>query len=89
LRKGETMIQIIIEFCVSNLANGAQRAFEKLKKDPNLDVIEYGCLSNCGKCARCLYALVDGKAVMGDTPDELVDHIYQYLEKNSVYEKRD
>ncbi|WP_462411121.1 YuzB family protein [Neobacillus sp. Marseille-QA0830] len=79
------MIQIIVEFCVSNLANGAQQAFEKLKKDPNLDVIEYGCLSYCGKCARTLYALVDGKVVTGNTPDELVEHIYQHLETTSAY----
>ncbi|WP_195891952.1 YuzB family protein [Neobacillus dielmonensis] len=78
-------MQIIIEFCVSNLANGAHQAFETLKKDPNLDVIEYGCLSHCGKCARSLYALVDGKVVTGNTPEELVNHIYEYVETHPVF----
>ena len=36
----------IIEFCVSNLASGSQKAMEELEKDPNLDIVEYGCTSN-------------------------------------------
>ncbi len=79
------MIKPIIEFCVSNLANGSQKALEKLEKDPNLDIIEYGCLGYCGICARNLYALVNGEIVTGETPDDLVDHIYQYLEENPMF----
>lgn len=79
------MIKPIIEFCVSNLANGSQKALEKLEKDPNLDVIEYGCLGYCGICARNLYALVNGEVVTGETPDDLVDKIYQYLEENPMF----
>ncbi|MBE4907419.1 YuzB family protein [Bacillus luteolus] len=75
----------IIEFCVSNLASGAQRALEKLEKDPNLDIIEYGCLSYCGKCASTLFALVNGEVVTGDDPDSLVDNIYKFLEENDMY----
>lgn len=75
----------IIEFCISNLASGAQKALEQLERDPNLDIIEYGCLSYCGKCARSLYALVDGEPVSADTPDELVEKIYQYIEENPLF----
>ncbi|MGI8315688.1 YuzB family protein [Halobacillus mangrovi] len=71
----------LIEFCINNLANGAQEAMEELEKDPDLDVVEYGCLSNCGLCSQSLYALVDGERIIGDTPKELVDHIYQHLEE--------
>ncbi|MBA4536013.1 YuzB family protein [Bacillus aquiflavi] len=74
------MLKPMIEFCVSNLASGAQRAREQLEKDPNLDIIEYGCLSHCGKCARSLFALVNGDVVSGETPDELVANIYKFLE---------
>jgi uncharacterized protein YuzB (UPF0349 family) len=81
----KAMIQPIIEFCISNLANGAQKALEKLEKDPNLDIIEYGCLGYCGKCATTLYALVNGEIVTGKTADELVDNIYQYLEENPMF----
>ena len=75
----------IIEFCISNLASGSQAAMEILDKDPNLDVIEYGCLSYCGTCSASMYALVNGDIVTGDSPEELVDHIYEYLEENPMF----
>ncbi|MDQ0229735.1 YuzB family protein [Metabacillus malikii] len=74
----------MIEFCRNNLANGAHAALEELKKDPNLDVIEYGCLSYCGKCRYSLYALVDGKLIIGETHQQLVANIYQHLEEHPL-----
>lgn len=79
------MLRPIIEFCISNLASGSQKALEILEKDPNLDIIEYGCLSYCGKCASSLYALVEGEVVTGETPDELVENIYKHLEENPMF----
>ena len=75
----------IIEFCVSNLASGTQKVKEKLEQDPNLDVIEYGCLSFCGQCARKKFALVNGEIVTGETNDELLTNIYQFLEDNPMF----
>jgi uncharacterized protein YuzB (UPF0349 family) len=75
----------IIEFCISNLASGAQKAREILEKDPNFDIVEYGCLSYCGKCYSSLYALVNGDVVTGETPEELVENIYQYIEENPMF----
>jgi uncharacterized protein YuzB (UPF0349 family) len=75
----------IIEFCISNLANGSQAALEKLEKDPNLDIIEYGCLGYCGKCYASLYALVNGELVTGDSSEELVKNIYDYLDENPMF----
>ncbi|RHW42632.1 DUF1450 domain-containing protein [Neobacillus notoginsengisoli] len=79
------MIKPMIEFCISNLASGAQAARERLQRDPNLDIIEYGCLGYCGKCASSLYALVNGDPVTGSTPEELVENIYQYLDDNPMF----
>ncbi len=79
------MIKPIVEFCISNLANGSQKVMEILEKDPNLDLIEYGCLSYCGKCANSLYALVNGEVVTGDSPEELLNNIYEYLEENPMF----
>ena len=53
----------MVEFCVSNLANGAQETFEVLERDPNVDVLDYGCLSYCTKCDNAFYALVNGEIV--------------------------
>ncbi|NGP46630.1 YuzB family protein [Bacillaceae bacterium SIJ1] len=75
----------MIEFCVTNLANGSQEALEKLENDPNLDVLEYGCLSYCTVCATSLYALVNGDVVTADEPNELVERIYQHIEENPMF----
>ncbi|MCL7748919.1 MULTISPECIES: YuzB family protein [Halalkalibacter] len=75
----------IIEFCLSNLASGSQKAMEELEKDPNLDIIEYGCLSSCGNCARELFALVNGEYVSGESTEELVENIYTHLEENPMF----
>jgi uncharacterized protein YuzB (UPF0349 family) len=74
----------LIEFCIKNLADGAQKALEQLERDPNIDVLEYGCLGYCGKCALSLFALVEGEVITGETPDELVNNIYNFLEENML-----
>ncbi len=47
----------------------------KLEENPELDVIEYGCLGNCGQCYMEPYALVNGEIVAAETPDELYEAI--------------
>ncbi|WP_181349526.1 YuzB family protein [Thalassobacillus sp. CUG 92003] len=78
-------MESIVEFCVNNIMNGADEAMKELDKDPDLDVVEYGCLSNCGLCSQSLYALVNGERVIAETPKELVDNIYQHLEENPSF----
>lgn len=75
----------IIEFCINNLASGSHKAKEELEKDLDLDVIEYGCLSHCGLCSQSLFALVNGDRVTGETPEELVENVYQHLEENPLF----
>lgn len=75
----------IIEFCMSNLAIGSQEAFEKLEKDPDLDVVEYACLGNCELCIEGPYALVNGEMISGENAESLVKNIYQYLEENPMF----
>lgn len=75
----------LVEFCMSNLANGSHETFEKLEKDPNLDVLEYGCLNYCTICANSLYAMVEGEIVKADTPEELTRRIYQSIEDNPFF----
>lgn len=75
----------MVEFCVSNLANGAQETFEVLERDPNVDVLDYGCLSYCTKCDNAFYALVNGEIVEAATPAELTKNIYQYIEDNPMW----
>ena len=75
----------LVEFCISNLANGAQETYDVLDRDPNVDVLEYGCLSYCTKCANSFYAVVNGDVVEADTPAELTEKIYAYIEENPLW----
>ena len=75
----------IIEFCINNLVSGSQEAFEKLEKDPDLDVIEYGCTSNCGLCSMSFFAIVNGDIVTADDNEELIEKVYQHLEENPLF----
>ncbi len=79
------MMKPIIEFCISNLASGSYKALEVLERDPNLDIVEYGCLSYCGICSREMYALVNGEVVEGGTPEELVENVYTFIEENPMF----
>ncbi|MBB6177577.1 MULTISPECIES: YuzB family protein [Anoxybacillus] len=79
------MLKPIVEFCISNLANGSQRALEQLEKDPNLDIIEYGCLGYCGKCANTLFAMVNGDIVTAEDVEQLVERVYAYIEENPMF----
>lgn len=75
----------MVEFCMTNLANGSHKTLETLEKDPTIDVLEYGCLSYCSVCADSLYALVNGEIVEADTPEELTEKIYQFIEENPLF----
>ncbi|MFJ7407738.1 MULTISPECIES: YuzB family protein [unclassified Lysinibacillus] len=75
----------MVEFCVSNLANGSQKTYEILERDPNIDVLEYGCLSYCTKCSESFYAIVNGDLVEAASPDELTEAIYQFIEENPLW----
>ena len=46
----------LVEFCVSNMAKGGDIVYEKLENDPDVDVLEYGCLQIVA-CALvgCMY----------------------------------
>ncbi|WP_339195545.1 YuzB family protein [Solibacillus sp. FSL R5-0449] len=79
------MLNPLVEFCISNLANGAQQTYEQLEQDPDIDVLEYGCLSYCTKCAENFYAVVNGDIVEADTPEELTKCIYKYIEENPMW----
>ena len=46
----------LVEFCISNMAKGGDVVYEKLENDPDVDVLEYGCLQNCGICpTACMH----------------------------------
>lgn len=76
----------IIEFCVSNRHHGTDELLHKLEQLPDVEVIEYGCLGNCGECYLSPYAMVNGETVVAATPEELFDLILEEL-KNQEAER--
>lgn len=76
----------IIEFCTSNLASGTEEIMELLERNPALDVVEYGCLGNCGECFLHPFAYVDGKIISGETPSELMENIKKEIKESSGIE---
>lgn len=71
----------IVEFCVSNMHHGTDRVLAKLEKLPHVEVIEYGCLGNCGECFLSPFALVNGESVVAETADQLYDLIMETILK--------
>jgi uncharacterized protein YuzB (UPF0349 family) len=74
----------LVEFCVNNLSDEVLEVKKKLEEDPAIDVIEYGCLGNCGLCAQKPYALVNGEIVSADTADELLKKICEAIEEMEI-----
>ncbi|MFC0211327.1 YuzB family protein [Paenibacillus chartarius] len=71
----------IIEFCASNMHHGTDRLMKKLEANPEYDVVEYGCLGNCGTCYLIPYALVNGEIVEAADADELEKKVMAKIEE--------
>lgn len=65
----------IIEFCASNMHHGTDAIMKRLEENPDYDVIEYGCLGNCGECYLFPFAFVNGETVAGESADALYEAI--------------
>ena len=75
----------MVEFCISNLANGSQATYEVLERDQTSTFWNMVCLSYCTKCSESFYAIVNGELVEADSPDELTKAIYQFIEENPLW----
>lgn len=72
-------MRAIVEFCTNNMHHGTDLIMDELEKRSDLDVIEYGCLGNCGQCYAEPYALVNGSIVSADTVSKLHEEIIQQI----------
>ncbi|WP_163536912.1 DUF1450 domain-containing protein [Gracilibacillus sp. YIM 98692] len=75
-----------VNFCVKNLAKGTEKVKEELEKDPDIEVSEYGCTSFCGICRQYHVAIVNGRPVIADTPNELIEAVYDYID-NELFDE--
>ncbi|MFC5405609.1 YuzB family protein [Cohnella soli] len=76
----------IVEFCVSNSQHGTDIALKKLESLPDFDieVIEYGCLGNCGECFLSPYALVNGESVVAETAEQLAELVIEEINRQKL-----
>ena len=65
----------IIEFCNTNRQHGTESLIKQLESNLDYDVLEYGCLGNCGECYSNPYALVNGIIVSGTSVEDLQANI--------------
>ena len=78
------MLKPIIEFCASNMHHGTDKLMKKLEADPDYEVIEYGCLGNCGECYLAPFGMVDGTIVSADTVEELETKLMDEIEEQQA-----
>jgi uncharacterized protein YuzB (UPF0349 family) len=71
----------IIEFCASNMHHGTEKVMKALELNPDFDVIEYGCLGNCGQCYMEPYALLNGEIIAAENADELHERILEKIKE--------
>lgn len=71
----------MVEFCDGNLESHSESVRRKLESDGDLDIVEYGCLGNCGECYARPFVYVNGKRLAAATAEEL------YLEIKSCIRK--
>lgn len=71
----------IIEFCTNNMHHGTEKVMKELERSPDYDVVEYGCLGNCGECYMFPYALVNGEIVAAETADQLMERIMDKIKE--------
>lgn len=80
-------VRPIIEFCVNNMHHGTDETMKLLEQNPDYDVIEYGCLGNCGQCFAEPYAMVDGEIVSAPDADRLYERIIEKIkEKEAMFQ---
>ncbi|WP_411843580.1 YuzB family protein [Salinicoccus sp. HZC-1] len=71
----------LVEFCSSNMLKGTEDMYKTLDEDPEIDVLDYGCLNNCGLCSKAFFVLVEGQIVSATTPEKLLEKIYKRIDK--------
>ena len=71
----------MVEFCEGNIETHAESVRKKLEEDGEVELVEYGCLGNCGECYARPFAYVNGRRLAASTAEELYREIKTCLQK--------
>lgn len=78
---------VIVDVCDGNAITTINIEEVLEKEFPEVAVLMNECLSFCGLCRVKPYALVNGKRIFGNTPEECLDKIREAIRKElAVYE---
>lgn len=89
MKAGEISMRPIIELCVNNVHQGTDQLMKRFAALPDVDVIEYGCLGNCGECFLFPFAYVNGEIVAAETAEQLYDVIMEKVKEIQAWEQPD
>lgn len=64
--------------------HGTERIMNLFEQNDEFEVIEYGCLGNCGECYLNPFALVDGTIVSAATVDELHANVLKSIKQQQA-----
>ncbi|UHA74605.1 YuzB family protein [Paenibacillus sp. 481] len=79
----------MVEFCVNNMHHGTDEVLKQLEQNPDVDVLEYGCLGNCGECYMFPFAYVNGDMLTAQSSDELMTKIMEKIDEIKAWEQLD
>ncbi|MBD8499110.1 DUF1450 domain-containing protein [Paenibacillus arenosi] len=79
----------IIEFCVNNMHHGTDEVMKHFEQNPDYDVVEYGCLGNCGECYLAPFAYVEGEIIVAESADLLTGKINEKIAELKAWEQID
>ncbi|MGF7128015.1 uncharacterized protein YuzB (UPF0349 family) [Natronobacillus azotifigens] len=71
---------ILVEICESNLLKTIDIENLLESEYPEVSVLITDCLSFCGLCRLRPFALVNGKRIKGNTIEDCLTNIRQYIE---------
>lgn len=69
----------LVEFCESNINQGNQSTVEALTARDDVEVMTYGCMSECSICAQVLFCMFEGERISASTPEALLTKIEQAI----------
>ncbi|MDR0921214.1 MAG: YuzB family protein [Lactobacillales bacterium] len=61
----------LVEVCDQNMAKGGRTLFEDSPISEKIDLVSYGCTSNCDLCAQKFFCIFEGEILSSDTLVEL------------------
>ena len=77
----------MIEFCSGNCHTGIEKLLQNDDIQAQYEVLEYGCLGNCGECAYRPFVMVNGTIVATEQLQQLSEAIETELKQQAAHDQ--